>query len=341
METYEVRQLPVWPEIEQSRAESRGSRRKFWISIEGEPSLWLLKFARPNTGEHWAEKIAAEIGNLIGVDCARVELADCGGELVTVCESFDPENLYELYEFVSEQSDWLEGEQIVVGDLDWANHVNPPSFQETIFLAGCDVLAWSKEQYDVEARFGQREHNVDTIVQAVKEVFQDISDPRVAQVGDILQALASYALLDGLIGNTDRHHENWMLQIAFKDDVGRMSAAPSFDHASSLGRELRDDRRRERMNSGSVLPYLRRGRGGVYHDVDDRHAPAPLTLAQMLCQKWPQYTMRTLERIGAVDDAELWAAVDRVPTELMSETAKDFAYEVMLVSRTELLESAR
>jgi hypothetical protein len=257
LETYEVRQLPVWPEIEQSRAESRGSRRKFWISIEGEPSLWLLKFARPNTGEHWAEKIAAEIGNLIGVDCARVELADCGGELVTVCESFDPENWYELYEFVSEQSDWLEGEQIVVGDLDWANHVNPPSFQEMIFLAGCDVLAWSKEQYDVEARFGQREHNVDTIVQAVKEVFQDLGDPRVAQVGDILQALASYALLDGLIGNTDRHHENWMLQIAFKDDVGRMSAAPSFDHASSLGRELRDDRRRERMNSGSVLPYLR------------------------------------------------------------------------------------
>ena len=213
----------------------------------------MLKFARPNTGEHWAEKIAAEIGNLIGVDCARVELADCGGELVTVCESFDPENWYELYEFVSEQSDWLEGEQIVVGDLDWANHVNPPIFQETIFLAGCDVLAWSKEQYDVEARFGQREHNVDTIVQAVKEVFQDLGDPRVAQVGDILQALASYALLDGLIGNTKR----------------------------------------------------------------------------------------TLERIGAVDDAELWAAVDRVPTELMSETAKDFAYEVMLVSRTELLESAR
>ena len=336
-----VNLLPVWPEIEQSRVESRGSRRKFWISIEGEPNLWLLKFPRPNTGEHWAEKIAAEVGKLVEVDCARVELADCGGELVTVCESFAPENWYELYEYGYEPSDWLDEELIVVGEVDWTVHMDSTSDEETIFLAGCDVLAWSNDQYDVNARFGQREHNVDTIVQAVKEVFQDLGDPRVAKVDDIFKALASYALLDGLIGNTDRHHENWMMQIAFKDDVGWMSVAPSFDHASSLGRELRDDRRRERMNSGSVLPYLRRGRGGVYHDVDDRHAPAPLTLARMLCQKWPQYTMRTLERIGAVDDAELWAAVDRVPTELMSETAKDFAYEVMLVSRTELLESAR
>ena len=339
LQTYEVRQLPVWTEIQQIRLESRGSRRKFWISIEGEPNPWLLKFPRPNTGEHWAEKIAAEVGKLIGVDCAPVELADCGGELVTVCESFVPAIWYELYEYIDEPSDWLEEEQIVVGDTDWMVDTDSTSDEETIFFEGRDVLAWNDDRYDVEARFGQREHNVGNIVRAVKEMFQDLSDPRVAQVDGILQSLASYAMLDGLIGNTDRHHENWMLKIEFRNDFGWMSAAPSFDHASSLGRELRDDRRRQRMNSGGVLAYLLRGRGGVYNGVEDKHAPAPLTFAQMLCRKWPVYTKRTLDRIGNVDDADLRTAVNSVPTEFMSETAKDFAFQVMMTSRRELLKS--
>ena len=59
--------------------ERKGSREKFWVAIEADEIPWLLKFPRPGTGEHWAEKVAAEVGNLIGVDCARVELARCVG----------------------------------------------------------------------------------------------------------------------------------------------------------------------------------------------------------------------------------------------------------------------
>ncbi len=337
--TYEVRQLPVWPEIQRLRLESRGSRRKFWISIEGEPNLWLLKYPRPNTGEHWAEKVAAEVGKLIGVDCARVELADSGGDLVTVCESFDPSNWDELYEYVDDPSDPIED------DLALSTSFNPTidtdllNLRETYFFEGRDVLAWRNDQYDIEARFGQRDHNVGNIVRSVKEMFRELCDVRHATVDDILHALASYILLDGLIGNTDRHHENWMLKIDFVGAAGWLSAAPSFDHASSLGRELRDDQRLGRMNSDGVLRYIRRGRGGVYYDADDLHAPAPITLAQSLCQRWPSYTREALDRIANVDDAGFWSAVDGVPTVFMSETAKDFAFQVMVTSRRELLRS--
>ena len=62
--------------------EPRGSRTKFWIRFVGEPDRWLLKFPRPQTDEHWAEKIAFEIGRLIGVDCAQVELARYHGPAV-------------------------------------------------------------------------------------------------------------------------------------------------------------------------------------------------------------------------------------------------------------------
>ena len=135
----------------------------------------------------------------------------------------------------------------------------------------------------------------------------------------------------------DRHHENWMLKIEFSDEGAWMSAAPSFDHASSLGRELRDDRRLRRMNSGGVMQYLQRGRGGVYNNVDDRYAPAPLALARSICQRWPDYTRDTLDRIASVGDSEFQSAVDRVPPEFMSQAAKDFAFQIIVTSRRELL----
>ena len=319
--TYEIRQLPVSPEIQQHRLESRGSRRKFWISIEGEPNVWLLKFPRPNTGEHWAEKIAAEVGNLIGVDCARVELADCSGELVTVCESFDPGNRDESYEYVDEPTDWCYG--------------------ETIFIAGCYVLAWNDDQYDVETRFGQRDHNVANIIRAVKEMFRDPSFPAGGRVDDILQALATYAVLDGLIGNMDRHHENWMLKLKLVGATAWMSAAPSYDHASSLGRELEDERRNRYLDSGGVLNYLRRGHGGVFGDGGENRAPSPLDTAKYISQRWPEYTQPTLQRIGATPDSEIRTAIDRVPTQFMGDIAKEFAYQIIVTSKTELLKLIR
>ena len=57
--------------------------------------------------------------------------------------------------------------------------------------------------------------------------------------------MASYALLDGLIGNTDRHHENWMVDYIYYQGDQRYKVFPSFDHASSLGRELAEERRRD------------------------------------------------------------------------------------------------
>ena len=88
----------------------------------------------------------------------------------------------------------------------------------------------------------------------------------------ILGELASYAILDGLIANTDRHHENWM----FFYHLERRSyqLAPSYDHGSSLGRELQDVSRRvsrsrlDILASGRVLNYLLGGAAHVLYTLD-------------------------------------------------------------------------
>ncbi len=339
--TYEVRQLPVWPEIEHIRVESRGSRRKFWISIEGEPNLWLLKFPRPNTGEHWAEKIAAEVGSLIGVNCARVELAEVGGELVTVCESFDVGTWFDLYEYVDDSTDQVDEVSIDFGAINWSAASNLSESLAPTFFEGWFVLELNIDGYDAEKRFGQRDHNVDNIVTAVKRFVQRFTEDWNDQVDVILRDVASYAILDGLIGNTDRHHENWMLRWERKLGQIWVSAAPSYDHASSLRRELNDEARRRMLNENGVSRYLRRGRGGVYDDGTHERAPSPLDLAKSLCKQWPDYTSETLKAISVVRDNDFRTIVDMVPSEFMSDTAKEFAYRALITSKTELLENAK
>lgn len=284
---------------------------------------WLLKFPRPGTGEHWAEKVASEIGPLIGVDCARVELARWRNNLATICLSFLPVPHDELKTY---------------GLTDVA--IGGARFD---FLHGWEILESVVDGYDASLRFNQVSHNIKNIVFAIRKTAQlENTDPdRFAPSDFVLRKLASYVLLDGLIGNTDRHHENWMLMYIRELNFSMALPLPSFDHASSLGRELSDTRRHQRMQSGGMLGYLYRGQGGVFVDDRRKRAPSPLKLAQMMCRWKPEFTSDTLDRIEELEEDQIWTVIDRVPTEFMTQTAKQFAYQVVITSKTELLREAR
>lgn len=52
--------------------EDMGTKRKFWYRrAEGHGPAWLFKYPQPNTGQHWAEKIAAEIARALDIRHAR------------------------------------------------------------------------------------------------------------------------------------------------------------------------------------------------------------------------------------------------------------------------------
>ena len=309
--------------------EPRGSRTKFWVRFVGEPDRWLLKFPRPDTGEHWAEKVASEIGHLIGVDCAQVEFARYFGPPVAGHERADAADDELLPEGVPSTicKSFLPGED----DAAW----------EVGAFHGWEVLQFEVPGYDSEVVRGQREHNIRNIARVMYELTSDGQGNPGPGRERMLEQLASYALLDGLIGNTDRHHENWM--VAYVPEAGDtvLRSMPSFDHASSLGRELADERRRRYLESDGVLAYLRRGRGGVYVNSTHERAPSPLALAELLCRWQPDFTRGTLERIEGLTEGQIRTAIGRVPLEFMSDVAKEFAVQVVRTSRQALLRSAR
>ena len=182
--------------------------------------------------------------------------------------------------------------------------------------------------YDTKRMRGQRDHNIKNITRVLFELMTDHQMNPMPQWEHRLEQLASYALLDGLIGNTDRHHENWMVAFVQEGNDTIIKIMPSFDHASSLGRELSDDRRRQYLESNKVLEYLRKGRGGVYVNSRRERAPSPLSLAQVLCRWRSEFTRRTLERIESLSESQIRTAVERVPREFMSDLTKEFAVQV-------------
>ena len=323
---YPVVSVPTRLDVE----ESRGTRPKAWVRIPPEGDPWLLKIPRPNTGEHWAEKIAAEIGGMIGVECAHVELARYGEQAALVGLRLSQDG----------QERPPQTQSKLLGTI---CRSFLPDAQETAaeyyFFHGWEVLQHVVDGYDTALRFRQRDHNVKNIGAALAELMGVHSMNPMPQWDYAMENLASYALLDGVIGNTDRHHENWMIAWVLDHGDKLIEIMPSFDHASSLGRELTDDRRRQILESDGVLRYVRRGRGGVYVNARHPRAPSPLRLARLLCRWRPASTQRTLDRIHSLSETDIRAAVQKVPSEFMSDTAKEFACQVVLTSKRELLES--
>jgi serine/threonine protein kinase HipA of HipAB toxin-antitoxin module len=110
--------------------------------------------------------------------------------------------------------------------------------------------------YNPDRKFEQKDHNLRNIFKALDSGFRAKKFARAAK-----ERIASYIVLDAVIGNTDRHHENWGLLIERRGEDTFGLIAPSFDHASSLGRELENKRREMLLKERRVGKYSENARG--------------------------------------------------------------------------------
>ena len=279
-------------------AEPMGGKEKFWYRPEGRNRDWLFKHPRPGTGEHWAEKLAAEIADALHVPHGRVELAQFGDVRGTATVSF-----------LDEHHSLFHGNQ---------------------------ALAEIVAAYDTALRFRQSNHTIDNILTAL-EVFVNCREESSLQ-------FSKYIVLDALIGNTDRHHENWALIEGWSEpeqdgwSTFSCSLAPSFDHASSLGRELSDRRREQFLKEDRVGAYSERAVGGIYWAVDERGAPSPLQLVRLCAGHYPELILPALRGLNLPDEESLRGIVNRIPADWMSYSAREFAHSLLCYNLNQLRE---
>ena len=189
---------------------------------------------------------------------------------------------------------------------------------------GNQILAVLVRDYDPAQRFDQSAHTLDNIWLAFEQVFED------SIVADSTKArFAEFLVLDAVIGNTDRHHENWGV-------VGRRSEgrwvehlAESFDHASSLGRELHDKRREGLLDNCRVGSYAEKASGGIYWAESDKGSPSPLQLVRLAHRKYPDLMGSALGKLSGLDNETLIETVTRIPPEWMTDPARRFVIHLI------------
>ena len=291
---YPIMKVPP-EQARRSGREAMGSKEKFWFRPSGTDVMWLFKHPQPNTGQHWAEKIAEEVAKQLAIRCAEVELAQCADEFGSATKSF----LKTKWELVH----------------------------------GNQILADCVPGYDKWKKFRQSEHTLTNIFASMDHIFLKPDAARRAKV-----QLAEYVVLDALIGNTDRHHENWGILKRHREGKWVGWIAPTFDHASSLGRELLDERRQMLLQEDRTGDYAEKGRGAIYLSAQDKRGPSPLQLVRNAATEHADFFSPALARLKELDNSVLMNLVQRVPENWMSPTARAFSAQLVRYNHARLLE---
>jgi hypothetical protein len=207
--------------------------------------------------EYWSEIIASEVGDLLGFDMLRYDIAFNRGEMGCISKSMVTEGKNKLTEGIS-------------------------------YLTGYDTT------YNPDDRNSKKQYTFQLICESLKYF----------QLDRYIEKIIEIIILDSIIGNGDRHQENWGIITEYSDVVkileeiaqkritgylaksifsilGITSKAKRdeaaklanefhlkmpgkfsqiYDSGSCLGRELDDDKLKQMLSDNSMLEaYIRRG----------------------------------------------------------------------------------
>ena len=284
--------------------EEMGSKRKGWVQVGNDSEPWLFKYARLSngriTGEHWAEKVAAEIAELLSIPHGRVDLATLEGSPGCISRRF---------------ADKTRGVELIHGN---------------------DLLAGAVLDYDRAGHRAQPDHTIENIAKAVAAAITDRDEREIA-----FRQLAGYVMLDALILNTDRHHENWaLMQSRLPDGRYVHRVAPTFDHASSLGRNEPVEKVGQWLREADRFEwYAARGRGAIFIKPTDPHGANPLQLVKVAARAWPRYFQLWGKMLQNVGLDRILSVVDRVPDQVMDPRHRAFTKGLLGVTFRQITEA--
>jgi hypothetical protein len=298
------------------RPEALGTKEKFWLIPDGPCGLpgvpHLFKIGRPQTGENWAEKVCCEILAHLEIPAAKYHFAIHDGDMGVVSERFMP--------------------------------------QGASFFPANMILAQTVPDYDGTRRFRQFKYRLSTSLGMLRELLgvgPPLGCPAKYAHLSAADFFVGYLLFDALVGNTDRHHENWGVVIIPGTDGSTspdFHLAPSFDHASSLGRNESDTSRARRLTTSdkrdSVEAYAMRSRTAFFGNADATKTLTQSELVRDLRDAYLESTTFWAKAFCAIDVAVFESIFSRISPQLMSLDAAEFALRMLTHNQSTIREHA-
>ena len=205
-------------------------------------------------------------------------------------------------------------------------------------LAGDEELAHGNELLTGRASGGSSRprSRVGYTLLAVRELLTVVAPPDDRAPGlDAFDWFVGFVVLDALVGNTDRHQDNW--GVIRGGLAPRL--APSFDHASCLGFLLSDQERVERLTGGDP----QRSVAGFAGAATSKFEGSPLLRAAALDGlglAGPEARAHLGEALNAVPSLHQLAD-EEIPQDRMSVVAREFAEGVYRENHSALSQAIR
>jgi hypothetical protein len=109
---------------------------------------------------------------------------------------------------------------------------------------------------------------------------------------------ADALLFDALIGNTDRHQDNWGFLFSIAKAEGAMARLmPLFDNGTSLGHERFTEHVAD-WKDGEYQRYIQKGKHHVSWTLDEPRIKGHFELLEKAVQEWPETKTIIADRIA-------------------------------------------
>lgn len=286
-----------------TQLEQLGTKTKFWYRDQHGQSM-LFKEGRPRTGENWAEKACCEICRLLGLPHAEYDLAVWKERKGVVTPSFVPD-----------------GGRLVLGN---------------------ELLARIIDDYDETSRFQARQHTVRAVmaVASSRVVGLPLGWSAPAAIKDAAGVVVGYLMLDVLVSNQDRHHENWGVISIPEQGV---FFTPTFDHASSLGRNEPDQTRIERLTTNdrgrNVETYVERAKSAFFAIPSSYKPLNTMEAFKEAAKIRPVAADHWLRKLAKIDQKYYKAILEEIPETEISVPARDFARSMLEINTDRILQT--
>lgn len=302
---YQVEQVEA--DISDSINDSEGRFYKYWCQ-HPQLGLCLFKAAVPDgytaveRSLDWSEKVASELGKLLGLPVAQTEFA---------------------IGYAIERSEYIRGT------------VSVDHSPTTQVISGRRFLSLVDPLYDVEQPNGVDPYNVSNVLYQI-EINAVGLPPNWNPPPDIktgADLMVGYLLFDAWLSATDRHDENW--ELAILDDGYVL--CPTFDHGDSLGVKLSPQ---ERLLGRFNLPQLTESCWWQTKKSNSRSETVEITTLEAFdnaCQIKPIAARSWQQCLAAITPAQISEIFDRIPEGRISPTAAKFAIDLLEFNRQNLL----
>lgn len=282
--------------------EQLGTKPKFWY----DEFRYLFKARREGTGEDWAEVVSARLASLLGLPHASYDLAEAVG-----VPTFDMVRGVRSANFTP-----LDGRLVLGNEL-----IGPVASSEK------GTAYAHRRQFHTPSRVA--------IYLGIPRLCIPLGWAAPVPIMTAKGVMAGYLMLDVLIGNQDRHEENWGIIVSDKS----LYLAPTFDHASSLGRNEVDDRRRVKLETKDprhgIPGYAAKAMSQLFEKNGSRLTTLDAFVAySQTCKAEVSYWLAQLVRVNELSFRLL---LNEIPDSHITEIGREFAVALLIENRRRLL----